>query len=180
MSSSGGATGVTTEYIRDAQDVTLQLKRRLISTGYQQNLLNHIPNSTGDYLSSLLGARECVLPVLNLSPSSISQNEGNDGTTSYTYTVTRIGSANCAVSWEVTGSPQHPAAVGSDFVGGILPRGVVHFATGDVTKSIVILVVGDTTFETGKFFDVTLSNPINATIGFGVANGIIMNDDDDP
>ena len=167
---------MSTQHLRDAQDYTLRLKRRIISTGYQQNLLNHTPNSNGNYLSARIGARECVLPLLDLSPSTLSQSEGTSVTTTYTYTVTRIGTANCAVSWAVTGSGGSPA-VASDFVGGVLPQGVVNFASGGVTRSIVVEVVGDATIESNKQFTVTLSNPVSATIGTGTATGTITNDD---
>ena len=57
MSSSGNATGMTSAYIRDAQDVTLQLKRRIIRNDTPR--VNHVPNANGNYLDFLFGIREC-------------------------------------------------------------------------------------------------------------------------
>lgn len=60
-SSSGGATGVTSAYIRDAQDVTLQLKRRMTYQNFTRD--NGAPRYTTDngnesYLSFLFGKKE--------------------------------------------------------------------------------------------------------------------------
>lgn len=178
---------MTTEYIRDAQDYTLQLKRQLLYRDYERGKANHVPNSTGSYLTFLLGARECgepcgvPFPVLDLSPSIISHQEGGTGdTTTYEYTVTRTGSSiPCSVIWTVTGSTTIPgtiAATGSDF-GGSFPQGVVTFGAGDTTKSLVVEVDGNTDVEDDKEFTVTLSSPTNATIGVGIALGTIDNDD---
>ena len=63
MSSSGNAVGITSAYIRDAQDVTLQRKRRLV---FQEGTADtHTPNGNERYLTSLLGAKEC--PELSCS-----------------------------------------------------------------------------------------------------------------
>ena len=58
MSSSGNATGVTTMYVRDAQDITLQLKRRLVHMDSPR--INHVPNANENYLVFLLGRSECA------------------------------------------------------------------------------------------------------------------------
>jgi hypothetical protein len=82
----------------------------------------------------------------------------------------------CSVSWTVTGTSAAPA-IASDFSGGTLPSGVATFAIGDDTKTIVISVAGDITVEATKEFTVTLSNPVDATIGTATATGTIFNDD---
>ena len=117
-------------------------------------------------------------PVLNLTPSNISQPEGNSGFKNYTYTVTRTGTLACTVNWAVTGSGSSQA-VASDFAGNLLPQGVAIFGTGDNSKTIVISVIGDTTAEFTKQFTVTLSDPVDATIGTATATGTIVNDDGD-
>jgi hypothetical protein len=173
---------VTTEYIRDAQDYTLRLKRQLLFKDYDRGKANHVPNSTGSYLSFLFGAKECgepciPPPVLNLSPPNVSLAEGDAGDRSFEYTVTRTGSRlPCSVSWAVTGSGTVPA-VASDFIGNAFPAGVETFGIGEFTKQIYVDTAGDIVVEGTKQFTVTLSSPTSATIGVGTATGTIVNDD---
>ena len=63
MSSSGGAVGITSAYIRDAQDVTLQKKRQLTYLNFKQGG-DGAPRYTTDngnesYLTFLFGKKEC-------------------------------------------------------------------------------------------------------------------------
>ena len=102
--------------------------------------------------------------------------EGNQGSTSFTFTVTRstntIGTTT--VDYAVTGS----AVTAADFVGGVLPSGTVTFADGETTQTIAILVNGDTTVEGNEDFTVTLSNPsVGSVIATDTASGTIQNDD---
>jgi hypothetical protein len=69
-SSSGGATGITAEYIRDAQDVTRQLKRRLTYLNFKQGG-DGAPRYTTDngnesYLSFLFGKKESCATCIGL------------------------------------------------------------------------------------------------------------------
>ncbi|WP_375781797.1 Calx-beta domain-containing protein, partial [Microcystis aeruginosa] len=66
----------------------------------------------------------------------------------------------------------------TDFVGGVLPSGVVSFAAGETSKVITVNVQGDTTVEPDENFTVTLSNATNGTtITTATATGTIENDD---
>ncbi|WP_274518323.1 ELWxxDGT repeat protein, partial [Microcystis aeruginosa] len=111
--------------------------------------------------------------------TSANQTEGNSGSKAFTFTVTRAvnttGSNN--VNWAVTGTGSNPANA-TDFVGSVLPSGVVSFAAGETSKVITVNVQGDTTVELNETFTVTLSNPTNgATITTATATGTIQNDD---
>ncbi|WP_080949718.1 pre-peptidase C-terminal domain-containing protein [Microcystis aeruginosa] len=117
--------------------------------------------------------------TLAISATSASQTEGNSGSKAFTFTVTRAdnttGSNN--VNWAVTGTGTFPANA-ADFVGGVLPSGVVSFAPGETSKVITVDVQGDTTVELNENFTVTLSNATNgATITTATATGAIQNDD---
>ncbi len=67
----------------------------------------------------------------------------------------------------------------ADFVGGVLPSGVVTFAnSSEITKTITINVNGDTNFENDESFRVTLSNPSTLmAITQAAVTSIVMNDD---
>jgi RTX calcium-binding nonapeptide repeat (4 copies)/Calx-beta domain len=111
-------------------------------------------------------------------PSAI-QPEGNSGATSFTFTITRNGvtTGSTNVNWAVTGGTTNPANA-ADFVGNALPKGTVSFATGETSKTVTVNVNGDTQFEPGENFVVTLSAPTGgATIATATATGTIQNDD---
>ena len=104
--------------------------------------------------------------------------EGDAGTTSYTFTVTRSGvlSGADSVDYAVTSA----SADAADF-GGVLPSGTVNFAGGETTQTITIDVSGDTDFEADEDFTVTLSNASAGTeITTASDNGTIQNDDSQP
>ena len=118
-------------------------------------------------------------PTLSIAAANASQNEGNSGSTAFTFTVTRTGSTTAAstAAFAVTGSGANPAAA-ADFTGGVLPTGTVSFAAGETSKTITVNVAGDSTVEPGENFTVALSNPsAGTTIGTATATGTILNDD---
>ncbi len=126
---------------------------------------------------------DVAIPILTIAATSSSQTEGNSGSKAFTFTVTRAdnttGSNN--VNWAVTGTGTFPANA-ADFVGGVLPSGVVSFAPGESSKVITVNVLGDTTIEPNENFTVTLSNPTNgATLGTpSTATATIVDDDSVP
>ena len=130
--------------------------------------------------------------------------EGNDGTTTMTFTVDRIGTEGSAsVAWatgaQVVTNPipadphdanpydvpttedgndlpkASPASEGSDYTAA---DGTLSFAPGEATKTISVTILGDVTPERHERFNVALSNPVGTTvIGSGHAQGVILADD---
>ena len=118
--------------------------------------------------------------TLSIAATSASKNEGDSGTTPFTFTVTRDGDLSKATSakWMVSPDVVNGAG-GADFTRfGTLPRGVVQFAAGEATKVITINVGGDTLLEADETFVVTLSDPsTNTGLGVREATGTILTDD---
>ena len=113
---------------------------------------------------------------LSIAATSTDKAEGQSGSTSFTFTVTRTGdlSGGARASWAVGGEGVN----GADFTGGELPSGVVNFAAGESSKVVTVEVAGDTAVESSESFSVTLSNPsTGAIIGTASATGVIRNDD---
>jgi hypothetical protein len=113
---------------------------------------------------------------LSIAAADAVKPEGNAGSTPFTFTVTRTGDTDSAVSaqWSVSGA----AVDGSDFQGGSLPSGIVSFAAGQTTQTITVNVAADTVIESDEAFTVTLSNSsVGAVIGTAQAQGLIENDD---
>jgi hypothetical protein len=111
-------------------------------------------------------------PTYYIAALDASHDEGDSGTTAYTFKVTRpAGNGVATVDYAVTG------AQSGDFVGGDWPSGTVTFAKGQTSQTITILVAGDTVFEADENFTVTLSHPSQGKIGTATATGTIVNDD---
>mgnify|MGYP003674851250 CR=1 FL=1 len=104
--------------------------------------------------------------------------EGNSGTKPFTFTITRSGltSGVSTVDYVVTGSGVNGAT--ADDFGGTFPSGTISFAAGEVSKTIIVNVHGDTLGELDEDFIVTLDSPSGTgTIATATANGTIQNDD---
>ncbi|MDA0282144.1 MAG: matrixin family metalloprotease [Planctomycetota bacterium] len=117
---------------------------------------------------------------ISLVAESTDKAEGNTGTTSFTFLVTRMGmtTGTSSVSYSVAGSGANSANA-NDF-GGLLPAGTVTFAAGETQQTITITVSGDSEFEADEGFTVILSNAVGAEIVGATANGTIRNDDVEP
>lgn len=123
-----------------------------------------------------------LTPVLTIAATDAVKNEGNSGTTNFTFTVSRTVSTTgvSSASYAVSGNTASPAT-GPDFVSGALPSGSVSFADTEASKVITIAVAGETLFEANEGFTVTLSAPVSAALGATTtANGTINNDDAAP
>lgn len=115
-----------------------------------------------------------TVPEISLTPATASVTEGNSGTTSLTFTVTRTSSTSASsVNYAVSSG----TATADDFVGNTLPAGTVNFATNETSKTISIAIAGDTTVEADETFNVVLSNPSNAKLATSSSVATIVNDD---
>ena len=119
--------------------------------------------------------------MLTVAPALVAVDEGDSGSTPFTFTVTRSGDIQRAASadWlvDTVNYPSNPADA-ADFVGGVLPSGKVEFAAGETSKDITVNVTGDLAIELTENFDLVLQNPsTGATIETARANGRIGADD---
>jgi len=104
--------------------------------------------------------------------SDATVTEGDAGTVLLTYTVTRNNAAGAATIDFATSDGT--ATAGSDYVA---QGGTVSFADGETTRTITIVVNGDTAVEGDETVTVTLTNPSVGTIGDATGVGTITNDD---
>ncbi|MEQ1829701.1 MAG: VCBS domain-containing protein, partial [Pirellula sp.] len=132
----------------------------------------------GTIVSESTATLTALAATVSISALSANKAEGDSGTTTFTFDVTRASNVSGAttVDFAVIGSGSDPAN-SSDFVG-TLPSGQVTFAPNETIKTISINVSGDTSVEADEGFTVTLSNPSGgATINVASAVGNIRNDD---
>jgi hypothetical protein len=99
--------------------------------------------------------------------------EGNSGTTQATFVVALSASTSQTVSFSFA-TANGTATAGSDYVAA---SGATAFAPGEVEKSVVVLVNGDTVDETQETFFLDISNVTNATVTSSRGNGFIVDDD---
>jgi predicted extracellular nuclease len=135
----------------------------------------------------LTGIEAAVTPTISISPTGITQAEGDSGVTPYTYTVTRSSTASDASvqvtitggiglnATDITSVTVDGTAIGGFVLGVPFTANIAGAAT---TAAIVVNVAGDTTVETAEQFTVTLSSPTGGyVLGTSTATGAITNDD---
>ena len=99
--------------------------------------------------------------------------EGNSGTTQATFVVVLSAASSQSVSCSFATS-NGTATAGSDYVAA---SGGLTFAPGEVEKSVVVLVNGDTVDEQQETFLLDISNVQNATVTTSQRTGFIVDDD---
>lgn len=111
------------------------------------------------------------------SIDDVSMSEGDAGTTSFVFTITRSGATT--LDSEITFATQDETATIAD--GDYQANnGTVTFLAGDKAKQITVLVNGDISVEGNETFLVNLTAATNGTVGDGQGVGTIINDDAAP
>src|SRR6185295_8763169 len=111
------------------------------------------------------------LPILNIS--NVNNQEGNVGTTSFDFTATLSAASGQNVTVDYATAPG-TATSGVDYQS---TSGTLTFTPGQTSKTVTVLVTGDTSSEANETFFVNLSNPTHATIFKAQGTGTINNDD---
>ena len=109
--------------------------------------------------------------TVSIAPVSIF--EGDSGSRSAVFTVSLSAPSPQAVTVDY-GTSDGTATSPSDYTA---TSGTLTFNPGDLTKTVTVAVVGDTSDEPDEDFSVRLSNPVNATLNRSLASGIILDDD---
>jgi hypothetical protein len=113
------------------------------------------------------------IPKPVLAVTGVSLTEGNSGTQPLRFAVTIANPTPLRVSVAYA-TADGTATAGSDYTA---TSGTLVFAPGEVSKEVAVPVFEDTTPEPDETFTLTLSNPVNATLGTATATGTITNDD---
>jgi hypothetical protein len=130
--------------------------------------------TTGGEVAAALGAFSVSFtPIPSLSINDVSVNEGQIGTTNAVFTVTISAASTQTVTVNFS-TANGTATAGSDYVA---QSGVLTFTPGQTSKTITVLVNGDTVVEPNETFFVNLTSATNATIADSQGMGTIVNDD---
>jgi hypothetical protein len=135
-------------------------------------------NSNNAVATITVDGQAVNVPIAVTAPSfsidDVTHNEGDAGTTSYTFTITKTGATALSTSVDYA-TLDSSATSPSDFTA--IPTTNVVFAPADTTRQCTVLVNGDTTFEPTEMFSVQLSSASGATISDPSGVGTITNDD---
>jgi uncharacterized repeat protein (TIGR01451 family) len=112
----------------------------------------------------------------SLSVNDISVTEGNSGSVVATFTVTMSVPNSRPVTVDFT-TTNGVATAGADFAGA---AGIATFVPGVTTQTVAVTIVTDALDEANEVFSLTISNPVNATIGRAKGNATIIDDDTPP
>ena len=100
--------------------------------------------------------------------------EGNSGSTPFAFTVNLTVPYDRAVSVDYA-TADGSATAGSDYAAA---AGTLTFAPGETSKTVTVLVNGDTLAEPTETFSFDLGNPSgNAAISWGAGTGTVVDDD---
>jgi hypothetical protein len=101
--------------------------------------------------------------------------EGNAGTVNLSFIISRTVNSNaCSVDYAITGG----TATTGDNDYQALAAGTASFTAGGAfSQTINVVVIGDLKVELDETVEMSLSNPVNASILDGSGTGIITNDD---
>ena len=132
---------------------------------------------------SYSGMRQYAVTVIHLkniptiSIDNVTVAEGNAGTTNATFTVSLSGGSSSTITVKYAtadGTADQP----DDYTK--IAATTLTFDPGDTTKTVTVLVNGDTSCEPNETFYVNLTVPTNATILDNQGVGTINNDDAPP
>lgn len=110
----------------------------------------------------------------SLSISDYAAYEGNSGTTAFTFTVTLSAASGVTTTVNYATADGTATASSGDYRA---TSGTLTFAPGQTSKTITVLINGDTLQEVNETFNVNLSGAVGASIARPQATGTIIDDD---
>lgn len=166
---SGGATATTTVSVTINDDVVFE---------NSETFVVNLTAPTNALISDGQGVgtitNDDIAPTLVINDVSIT--EGNSGTQSLSFTVTRTGLTAFSVGFTAA-TADGTATAPSDYLAAL--SGSTSIAAGGATgaTTLTTTINGDAVSEANETFSVVLSAPVNATIATGTGIGTIDNDD---
>jgi hypothetical protein len=136
----------------------------------------NLSNATGATIvdgqgQGTIGNDDACVPSLAIDDVTVT--EGNSGVTNATFTASLSAASATAVTVDFATADDTATAPG-DYTAA---SGTLTFAPGETTKTITVLVNGDTLVEPNETFFVNLANAVGATIADAQGLGTIVNDD---
>ena len=112
------------------------------------------------------------IPTISITDAQ--GNEGNNGTTAFTFTVSLSAPSGSPVTVQFATANGSATTGNKDYTAA---SGTLTFTAGETERTVTVLVRGDRKNEANETFAVNLSNPTNATLLDAQGIGTILNDD---
>jgi subtilisin-like proprotein convertase family protein len=142
---------------------------------WQLRISDNENRSIGE-LNEWLIVAKYEIPQPSFSIDDVSVTEGDSGTTTAQFTVTRTGDVSATASVDVATADGSATIADNDYVA-VQPM-TIYFAPGQSQATVDITINGDTIDESDETFVVNLSNASAGTlISDGQGVGTILNDD---
>ena len=124
---------------------------------------------TAEYMANVgrrtrVGAFKFPSCVRTISINNVSLNEGNAGTTAFTFTVSLSAPTGVVTTVNWATADGSATTADGDYNAA---SGTVTFPSGDTSETVTVLVNGDNKFEPNENFFVNLSNAMGADIADG-------------
>ncbi|GAB5387213.1 MAG: hypothetical protein Alpg2KO_01810 [Alphaproteobacteria bacterium] len=133
-------------------------------------------NRTGDVMGQARTGGQMQITLSANGATSVP--EGDSGTTTIGFTLTRTGSElPVTISWQVSASG---GTSGDDFAGGSLPSGSTDMAEGQSTAAIEVDISGDALYEGDESFALTITGTSRAADVPVDSIPVTVQDDDIP
>lgn len=141
------------------------------------NLSGAVNATIGDSTGVCTIVDNDAAPLINASAPNTT--EGNAGTTNMTFTLSLSAASGktITVQYQTANAATLPATAGTDYTA--VPLTTVTFQAGETTKTVNVGVKGDVLDEDNEHIALSLTNPVNATLGV-ITDGIIVDDDPTP
>jgi probable HAF family extracellular repeat protein len=127
--------------------------------------------NTSPYRAFLLTPQSATTPLVSIGDVTVT--EGNTGTRTAAFTVTLSAASSQPVTVDYA-TANGTATAGSDYQSA---SGKLTFASGETSKTINVLVIGDRLPEPNETFVVNLDRPTNAVIADGQGVCTILDDE---
>ncbi|MBI4213710.1 MAG: hypothetical protein HY534_05305 [Chloroflexi bacterium] len=111
--------------------------------------------------------------VVSLSVNDVSAPEGDSGTTNLNFTVSLQGTTMLPVTVNYA-TTNGSASAGSDYTA---VSGMLAFGAGETSKTVAVVIVGDSQIEASETLYLNLSGATNAIISDAQGKGTITNDE---
>ena len=160
-----------------SKQVTVLVNGDLLDEGNETFLLN-LSNPSNATISDGQGLGTITNDdgAPGLSVNDVTVTEGDSGTQNATFTVTLAPASGQNVSVDYA-TADGTATAPADYAA---TSGTLTFAPGQTTKTVTVLVVGDTLDELDETYTVNLSNAVNAAILDPTGLGTIIDNDPTP
>ena len=116
------------------------------------------------------------IPTISIGPATLSQAEGQTGSTSFNFQVSLSENPSAPVTVRVDTANGSATVADGDYTA-INNRVLTFNPNGSLSQTVTVNVSGDRKVELNETFTVNLSNPSGATIASGTATATIQNDD---